>query len=289
MQISAILSDYDGTLCSTSNVKGPRSNKIPVELDATLSKISKAIPVCVISSKDFGFLSDKITFARILSCIMGIETINLKRQVGDELTHINDDSISLFDTHLITDTDTLTDNSVLLSSLAKEISQTFSDISIDYKYTSKERILAGITIDYRHLEDWQSYKTKVEPLLHEMIRQTKSEPSSSVSKLFVETYSTHPFIDIYGIKCDKGNAFDSVLKLLDMDRSKNKVMYLGDSENDNAAFAKADVSIGVHSDERLHPHLDCQYNVNFNRLALFLRRLSHDNFEFTNNLFYRFS
>ena len=92
MQISAILSDYDGTLRSTSNVKGPRSNKIPVELDAILSKISKAIPVCVISSKDFGFLSDKITFARIVSCIMGIETINLKRLVGDELIHIKNDS-----------------------------------------------------------------------------------------------------------------------------------------------------------------------------------------------------
>ena len=287
MQISAILSDYDGTLCSTNNMRDFSSNKIPVELDARLSEISRDIPVCVISSKDFGFLYDKIPFARIVSCIMGIETINVKRQVGNELIHINNDSNVLFDTHLITDIDTLTDNSVLLTSLAKEISHTFRDISIDYKYTSKERILAGITIDYRHLEDWLSYKTKVEPLLHEMIRQTKSEPSSSVSKLFVETYSTHPFIDIYGIKCDKGNAFDSVLKLLDMDRSKNKVMYLGDSENDNADFAKADVSIGVHSDERLHPRLDCQYNVNFNRLALFLRRLSHDNFEFTDNLFYR--
>jgi len=263
------------------------SNKIPVELDARLSEISRDIHVCVISCKDFGFLSDKITFARIVSCIMGIETINLKRQIGNELIHINDDSTSLFDTRLITDIDTLTDNSVLLTSLAKEISQTFNEITIDHKYTTKERILAGITIDYRHLEDWFSYKTKLEPLLFQRIQQTKFQVSASVSKLFIETYSTHPFIDIYGIKCDKGSAFDSVLKLLDMDRSKNKVMYLGDSENDNAAFAKADASIGVHSDERLHPHLDCQYNVNFNKLALFLRRLSHDNFEFTDNLFYR--
>ena len=80
----------------------------------------------------------------------------------------------------------------------------------------------------------------------------------------------------------------SVIKgeILDIDRSKNKVMYLGDSENDNAAFAKADVSIGVHSDRRLHPRLDCQYIVEFDRLALFLKRLSHENFEFSDNLFY---
>jgi phosphoserine phosphatase len=31
-------------------------------------------------------------------------------------------------------------------------------------------------------------------------------------------------------------------------------MYLGDSENDNPAFRKADVSIGVRSDERLNPY-----------------------------------
>jgi HAD superfamily hydrolase (TIGR01484 family) len=287
MQISAILSDYDGTLCSTSNMRDSSSNKIPVELDARLSEISRDIPVCVISSKDFGFLSDKITFARIVSCIMGIETINLKRLVGDELIHIKNDSNVLFDTHLITDIDTLTDNSVLLSSLAKEISQTFKDIAVDHKYISKERILAGITIDYRHLEDWLSCKTKLEPLLFQRIQQTKkSHPSSSASKIYVEMYSTHPFVDIYGIKCDKGSAFDSVLKILDMDRSKNKVMYLGDSENDNAAFAKADVSIGVHSDRRLHPRLDCQYIVEFDRLALFLKKLSHENFEFSDNLFY---
>jgi len=92
-------------------------------------------------------------------------------------------------------------------------------------------------------------------------------------------------LDIYGIKCDKGNAFDSVVRLLDIDRSK-KIMYLGDSENDNAAFAKADVSIGVRSDRRLSPRLDCQYNVDFDRLSLFLRRLLHHNFEFSDNLFY---
>ena len=252
-------------------MNGRNSNKIPIKLDGTLSEISKEIPVCILSSKDYGFLCDKTRFARIVSCIMGIETIVLERQVA----------------HLITDVTSLSDNSKLLTTLGKQVATTFNDVSIDYKYTSKERILAGITIDYRHLEDWLSYKTKLEPLLFQRIQQTKkSQTSSSASKLYVEMYSTHPFIDIYGIKCDKGIAFDSVLKLLDMDRSKNKVMYLGDSENDNYAFAKADVSIGVHSDRRLHPRLDCQYNVDFDRLALFLSRLSHDNFEFSDKQLY---
>ena len=271
MQISALFSDYDGTLCPTSNMKDRSRNKIPIKVDETLSEISKEIPVCIVSSKDYGFLCDKTRFARIVLCIMGIETIVLERQVA----------------HLITDVTSLSDNSKLLTTLGKQVATTFNDVSIDYKYTSKERMLVGITIDYRQLEDWRSYKAKVEPILYEMIQQTKkSQTSSSASKLYVEMYSTHPFIDIYGIKCDKGSAFDSVLKLLDMDRSKSKVMYLGDSENDNYAFAKADVSIGVHSDRRLHPRLDCQYNVDFDRLALFLSRLSHDNFEFSDKLLY---
>ena len=278
LQISAILSDYDGTLCPTSNTK---DFKIPLELEDTLSEISKDIPVCVVSSKDYDFLCDKTRFARIVSCIMGIETIVLESRVANDDPHSKNGSKA----HLIPDITALSRNSKLLTSLGKEIAQTFSDVSIDYKYTSKERIIAGITIDYRHLEDWPSYKTKVEPLFYERIQQTKSQRSASIPDLYAETYSTHPLFDIYGIKCDKGSAFDSVLRLLDIDRSK-KIMYLGDSENDNAAFAKADVSIGVRSDRRLSPHLDCQYAVDFDRLPLFLRKLLHNNFEFSDDLFY---
>ena len=105
---------------------------------------------------------------------MGIETIVLKRRVCNESFHIKKDSDLLFDAHLITDIDSLTDNSILLTSLAEEISLNFNELAVDYKYTSKERILVGITIDYRHLKDWLSYKTKLEPLLYEMIQQTKN-------------------------------------------------------------------------------------------------------------------
>ena len=283
MQISAILSDYDGTLCSTSNMKDFSSNKIPMDLGDTLSEISKNIPVCIVSSKDYGFLCDKIRFAKIVSCIMGIETIR-QLQVANDDAHLKNGNNTHSDTYLITDITSLTENSKLLACLGKEISETFKDVEVENKYTSRERILAGITIDYRHLEDWVYYKTRVEPILYERIQQTrKSHLSSPESQLYVELYSTHPFLDIYGIKCDKGSAFDSVLKLLDIDPSK-KVMYLGDSENDNAAFAKADVSIGVHSDRRLNPRLNCRYNVDFDRLSLFLNRLSHDDFEFSDKL-----
>ena len=48
-------------------------------------------------------------------------------------------------------------------------------------------------------------------------------------------------------------------------------MYLGDSENDNLAFIKADVSIGVRSDERLNPNLECSHMVKFDKILGFLK------------------
>jgi hypothetical protein len=133
LQISAILSDYDGTLCPTNNPKDFKSKKIPVELDDTLSEISKDIPVCVVSSKDYGFLCDKARFARIVSCIMGIETIALASQVSNEDAHVKNGRNHSVEAHLITDIKSLSRNSKLLTSLGKEIAHTFSDVSIDYR------------------------------------------------------------------------------------------------------------------------------------------------------------
>src|SRR4051812_35862447 len=78
MRIGAILSDYDGTLCPTASLKSQDNNNssfiIPKKLEKILWNISEKIDVCIVSSKDFGFLHSRIKFAKIISCIMGIET-----------------------------------------------------------------------------------------------------------------------------------------------------------------------------------------------------------------------
>lgn len=61
-------------------------------------------------------------------------------------------------------------------------------------------------------------------------------------------------------------------------------MYLGDSENDNPAFRKSDISIGIRSDIRLNPILDCKYMLDFNQLPLFLVGLMGHDFVFSENL-----
>jgi hypothetical protein len=51
-QVDVLLSDYDGTLCPTTLVRGDGSDsvgKIPSELEQVLDRISERIPVCTIS------------------------------------------------------------------------------------------------------------------------------------------------------------------------------------------------------------------------------------------------
>jgi hypothetical protein len=113
----------------------------------------------------------------------------------------------------------------------------------------------------------------------------------STTDLYVLTYRSHPFLDIYALYCNKGMAFDLVVS--DILNIRNNVLsrgggilYLGDSENDNPAFRKASVSVGVISDKRLTPMLDCQYlieyfsNSNQILLAARIRRFSLNEFDF---------
>ena len=43
---------------------------------------------------------------------------------------------------------------------------------IEEKYTSDKEILIGLTIDYRHLENWQLFKENREPIFREIIQRT---------------------------------------------------------------------------------------------------------------------
>jgi hypothetical protein len=293
-RITAILSDYDGTLCPTNSIIN-QDGTVPEELRQVLSDISKMIPVCIISSKDYHFLHPRTKFARILSCIMGIETVTLKthKKEGENIQSnkreegCGDTSNCIEESHLIPkDHETLRANSTLLASLAERISLSCKDVIIERKFTSDKKILAGITFDYRHLEDWISYKKRFEPFLNEMIQESwGSLPSYNFN---LQTYVLHPFIDVYVTKCDKGMAFDYVTSKISNTQGKEKgpqkIMYLGDSDNDNPAFTKADVSIGVRSDDRLNPKLSCTKILKFDMLSTFLKRLIKNNFLFSDNI-----
>jgi hydroxymethylpyrimidine pyrophosphatase-like HAD family hydrolase len=284
-QIDAILSDYDGTLCATSSVRGGKSfdvGTIPKGLEQILFRISDRIPICIVSSKDFEFLHNRARFASILSCVLGLETINHR-------PHYNDNNLNCVrHHHLIADSLSLKHNSRFLHNILKTLhNHNFVDIIIEEKYTSNRDILIGLTIDYRHVENWQSFKENTEPIIREIIQRSFSANfmpnSSSKDQPFIQSYSSHPFLDVYGIKCDKGLAFDNILSQLAKKGGTN-VIYLGDSENDNPAFRKSDISIGISSDKRLEPKLDCKYMLDFNQLSTFLICLMENKFIFSQEL-----
>jgi hydroxymethylpyrimidine pyrophosphatase-like HAD family hydrolase len=200
--------------------------------------------------------------------------------------------------HILSNKQILQNNSGLLCDIVNEISLNFKDISIEQKFTIDKEILAGVTFDYRHnIEDWQSYKRNTEPLLKQAILrkimlQQQSYPIDEKDKehqqLDIQTYSTHPFIDVYNIKSDKAVAYDITVSQLTSFHDRNvmakKVLYLGDSENDNPAFRKADVSIGIRSDKRVNPKLDSKYIIQFSELAAFLEQLQNNEFIFSKSL-----
>src|SRR6188472_2302128 len=171
MKISAILSDYDGTLCPTSSL----NNSLPEDIHNILIAISKFIPVCIVSSKDFQFLGSCVDFARIISSIMGIETFILPKAQKEnnynskfqELSSSRELNSDITNNNLLTywvkQKSKLIENSSLLENLSLVISKNFQDIRILRKYTYNEKILAAVSFDYRHLLKWENYKSNIEP------------------------------------------------------------------------------------------------------------------------------
>jgi HAD superfamily hydrolase (TIGR01484 family) len=277
-RVQAILSDYDGTLVPTANVKNVSTNAIPAKLEQILSNISAEIPVSVISTKDFEFLRKKTAFARALSCMMGIETLFLTNHAT---------SRTIEKRILSADLSALQLKSAALEAIAEEVimCKEFSTMLVERKHTS-DGILAGLTIDWRNQlgDNWSYYRRAINHFLSRIVSNLKKAPVPM--GIYVQKYSEHPFVDIYGIECNKGVAFDTIISELRRYISiDNKgTLYLGDSENDNPAFRKAGISIGIRSDTRVNPKLDCSYFLDYERLSHFLMKLRKNDFIFSDEL-----
>jgi HAD superfamily hydrolase (TIGR01484 family) len=276
-RVHAILTDYDGTLVRTADAKNRDINTVPSELEEILEKIGSEIPVCVISTKDFEFLRNKTTFARVLSCMMGIETLVFRNHHGSPR--------SIEKRILYADLQVLQLKSKTLEAIAEEVSscEEFSYVLIERKHTS-DRILAGLTIDWRNLsDDWSYYRRGIAHIVNSMVANLRKSPVPI--DIYVQKYSEHPFLDIYSAECNKGIAFDTVISELPHASAHGKgMLYLGDSENDNPAFRKAGISIGIRSDARVNPKLDCSYFLDYEQLSSFLMKLRNNDYLFNDEL-----
>ncbi len=286
MQVYAILSDYDGTLFPTFNLTSIDKTQTFVNshiqklLDILLWEMSSKRIIGIVSSKDFSFLHERTRFAKILSCMMSVETIILEHTNSEYCDKKN----CVQKSTLNVDPEILRNNSQKINSIVDNISLKFKDISIYKKFTYKRNLLGGVTVDWRLLDNWNSIRKEIEV---DIFRISNKVDNNSEYPLFVQTYSSHPFVDIYSTVCSKATAYDNIKKIIHGSSNKfanKKILYLGDSENDNPAFRKADVSIGVKSDERLNPKLDCQYLINFSQLPKFLMRFLKNDFNFSEKL-----
>jgi hydroxymethylpyrimidine pyrophosphatase-like HAD family hydrolase len=290
-KVVAIISDYDGTLIPTNTIlnrSGKNNNRIPERLEKVLSAISEQVPVCILPSKDYGFLYDKVPFASIISCILGVETLVVSRN-GKGVNKGKDSSSSassntstkILSRHLLASKEELAGPSRddgILSYLADAMASLFPEVEAERKFTS-DGLLVGITFDWRNQSDeWSKYSSLVPTYVREMLsHQRHSMPYST--DLELQTYNSHPFIDIYAVECNKGMGFDCIVEELSYHRSIGSILYLGDSENDNSAFEKAGISVGVVSDVDMNSGvLDCDYIVDYDDLADFLEQLMNNNF-----------
>ncbi len=308
-RVAAILSDFDGTLCPTSGIKYNynSSDFIPRSIEDILCEISLTVPIAIITSKDFDFIYPKTRkFAKILSCILGLEMfvlddrqqISLNKNILTENKKVSTEDIAIKDRISLFDPEMLSINSHMLNEIAVYLEKNYHTMNVEKKFLKdEENILGGITLDWRHNSNWMVKKEKYKEIVKESVynilnsahqkedRISKEKSSIYTQHLFIQEYSTHPFIDVYVTKLNKGGAFDSVVsKLYEILNITGKIIYLGDSENDNPAFRKADISIGVNSDNRLNPTLDCTYSIKFENLSIFLRRLVDNDFYFSESL-----
>jgi hydroxymethylpyrimidine pyrophosphatase-like HAD family hydrolase len=248
LRIKAILSDFDGTLCPTSSCVNHHDDKsynlIPSDLEELLCNISKSIPFCIVSSKDFYFLYEKIKkFSNIISCILGMETLFLdgtdknigiddsalyltdNKKIDNSQFSIIDNKYSIASRHLLIDNEILLNNSAILKEIVNYFEIKYPMIDIEKKFlTVNEGILGGITIDWRNDNDWNTNRKRYERIVKKSLFNVYKKPSNLqlssshfyyyLQKFFVQNYTTHPFIDIYSTKISKGEAYDCIISEL---------------------------------------------------------------------------
>jgi hypothetical protein len=88
-------------------------------------------------------------------------TDNSKEGCGDTWNCVEE-------SHLMLDYNKTLQANSSLSRLVDNVSIGYEGIIVERKFTSNKQILAGVTFDYRHLENWRLYTEKLQPFLKEI-------------------------------------------------------------------------------------------------------------------------
>ena len=253
MKIHALFSDYDGTLCPLE-VRREEAYVSP-RLRRLLTKIGKSIQLGIITTKDLAFIRDRVPFAQGIAATCGLEM-----QVGDRI--ILDERVKEPNKNV---------ENAYRQALVR-ILQLRDNIMIERK-EGEDGDLIAFCIDWRLARDWPEARKKAMPLLE----------SCKENGLYVVESDISPFANVFPFAVDKGTAFSKLRTEMGV---TGPVMYLGDSEVDNSAFERADVSVGI-KHRRIMPPLRCAYRLEFLQLENFLSNLIDADFEFQEGMLER--
>jgi len=246
MKLEAIFSDYDGTLCPLELRR--EDAFIAPRLMRLITKASKRVQVGIVTTKDLGFIKDRVPFAQGIAATCGLEIVVGDTIIMDERIQASNGKIEKAYKEILT-----------------KILQSRDNVMLERKETDEGRLMA-FCIDWRLARDWTQAKKNAAPLLS----------FCSEQGLYVDESNISPFANVYPMKVDKGAALATLRAEM---KVTGPIMYLGDSEVDNPAFQLADVSVGI-KHRRIMPPLQSKYRLEFLGLENFLSTLIDADFDF---------
>lgn len=205
MKISAIFSDYDGTLASEEVTL--EASSVPEEIEAPLRRLSSSIAVAIVTSKDYAFVRPRIPFARAWACVSGLEIV-------------------------------LSDGRAFPTSrMPGPLREGLDYVKRHNEFGLKLELKRSATGDLLAFSvDWRG----AAPPPAEFVATAAADLTRR--GLTVVRDPAMPFLDVFGGRPDKGRAVRELKTLLGV---SGNVLFIGDSAADNPAFEEADVGICV--------------------------------------------
>jgi hypothetical protein len=179
LKISAIFSDYDGTLAPFD--VSAEASRVPKAIREPLIRLTSLVPVAIVTSKDCGFVRPRTAFSHAWACVSGLEIVLadgtrvLTRRISGRLRE----------------------------GLDHAKAQGGAGLGFELKHSSTGELL-GFSVHWRGRSPPGRFVETVTPELAQMGLTVVSDPS-------------WPFLDVFGARPDKGRAVRRLKGLLNVD------------------------------------------------------------------------